>query len=602
MEARGWIHERDPLYIVFGTEIFSKSLQDVHRSRFSTPALHSASVHVAMVIHGPESATVTRKRSAPVAIMAQACGGGGGLRRADADPEFTLAGCAAALEAALGGGEAGCIWFKESKGRNLRSRDWIAPRGALRKLYPQGQVPEDVIERLLSEYGHRLYIHSCAQTGAGAVIHLDHPALFKQILNNLPLYTRPLKNVLPKKKCVILNCAPLQASKGPELLTVNHLRAILLADHLAEVLRQQGYVVHTVPNLRQNAAACNFLKSLGVSWTSSQQTALDNGRVSDFKKILSESAYTRRGQLEAVPDQTRNTLPKVKEETLRQIAELQHAVSQSQEDLDQCMVIHVVGCEEEFQQQKVDVLWRILNPEINQVTQRHLVCGPVRKSGEHSHISALQYFEFRRSQMQEASVMKYGDKVQGGSWAEIINSMTSAVIRFELLAVTHRSPLNLDLTQGVSISTKGTRSGAFVMYNCARLATLFNHFSSSVEKGLYPHFPETSQLNYFALQEEGEWLLLYNYIIPFREALVQITHSLGSAKGIHLSINTETVCKFLVNLSMDFSSYYNRVHILGEPREHLFNQMFTRLQLMKGLREVFHTALGTLHIPPPSQL
>ncbi|XP_051874004.1 DALR anticodon-binding domain-containing protein 3 [Pristis pectinata] len=551
-----------------------------------------------------------------------ALAGDGGV---DAPAGFTLAGCVAALEAVLGGGG---VWFKESSGRNLSSRDWIGPRGALSKLYPQGQVPEDLIERLLSEYRHRLYIHSCVQTGAGVVIHLDHPALFKQVLSNLPLYTRPLKSVLPKKKCAILNCTPLQASRGPESLTINQLRAILLADHLAEVLRQQGYVVRTVPNLQQNAAVCNFLKSVGVNWTCSLQTASDNRRVSDFKRILSESVYTQHGQLEAPTDQTPNMLPKdvqykvhlrqfveekelegydtnldvalVQEEALRQIAELQHTVLQ--EDPDQCMVIHVVGCEQEFQQQKIDVLWRILNSEINQVTQRHLVCGPVKTTGEHLHINAVQYFEYRRSQMQETSVMKYGNIVQGDSWAEIINSMTSAVIRFELLATAHRSPLNLDLAQRVNISTKGTRSGAFVMYNCARLATLFDHFNNSVEKGLYPHFPETSQLNFSALQEEGEWLLLYNYIIPFREVLAQITQSMSSAKGIHLSINTETVCKFLVNLSMDFSSYYNRVHILGEPLEHLFNQMFARLQLMKGLREIFHTALGTLHIPPPSQL
>ncbi|XP_069793446.1 DALR anticodon-binding domain-containing protein 3 isoform X2 [Narcine bancroftii] len=459
-------------------------------------------------------------------------------------PEFSLAGCAAALEAVLGGGTAR-VWFKESSGRNLRFRDWIAPRGALSKLYPQGQVPEDLMERLLSEYCHHLYIHNCVQTGAGLVIHLDHPALFKEVLSNLPFYTRPLNSVLPKKKCIILNCMPLHGSKGPETLTINHLRAILLADHLAELLRLQGYVVRGVPNLQQNAASCNFLRLIGVNWTTSQRTSSDNKRISDFKKILSESIYTQHGQLEAPPDQIRNKLLKgvqykvdlkqfikdkelegydtnldvalVKEEALRQIAELQHTILQGA--LDQCLVIHVVGCEEEFQQQKIDVLWRILNREIEKVTQlqdqtplqrpdlrdlslRHLVCGPVKIMGKHSQIGAVQYFEFRRSQMLEASVVKYGNKVQGDSWSQIINSMTSAVIRFELLATAHRNPLNLDLAQGVNISTKGTKSGAFVMYNCARLATLFHHFNNSVEKGLYPHFPEISQLNFSALREE----------------------------------------------------------------------------------------------------
>uniref|UniRef100_UPI00398EE1EE DALR anticodon-binding domain-containing protein 3 isoform X2 n=1 Tax=Pristiophorus japonicus TaxID=55135 RepID=UPI00398EE1EE len=519
-------------------------------------------------------------------------------------PGFSLAGCAAALEGALGR-SAARLWFKESSGRNLRGRDWIAPRGALGKLFRRGQVPEDHIERLVCEYRHSLYIHSCEQTGAGLVIRLDHPALFKQVLSNLPLYTRPTKAVAAKKRCVVLNCAPLQGNRAPESLTVGHLRAILLSDHLAEVLRQQGWVVHATPNLPQNTAVCTFLKLLRVSWASTLQTTSAEERVSDFQKILSESVYTQLGQSEAPSDRARKVLPKdvlfkvhlrqfvkekelegydanldvalVQEEALRQIAELQHTVLQ--EDGEQCVVIHVVGCKEEFQQQKIDLLWQILNTGIDQVTQKHLVCGPVRITGENAHLNAVEYFQFRRSQMQEASVMKYGNLVQGDSWAEIISNMTSATIKFELLATAHRSPLNLDLTQSVNISTKGTKGGAFVMYNCARLATLFDHFNKSVQQGLYPQFPETSQLNFSALREEGEWLLLYNYIIPFREVLCQTTESLSSATGIRLTINTET-----------------------EPLEHLFNQMFTRLQLMKALREVFHTALGTLHITPPSQL
>ncbi|XP_038668176.1 DALR anticodon-binding domain-containing protein 3 isoform X2 [Scyliorhinus canicula] len=500
-------------------------------------------------------------------------------------PDFSLAGCSAALEAALGGR----VWFKESSERNLRGRDWIAPRAALGRLYPRGQVPEDLVERLLLEYRQRHYIQSCKQTDKGLVIRLDHPALFMHVLSNLPLYTRPLKAPSAKKKCVILNCAALQGNKGPESLTVSHLRTILLVDHLAVLLRQQGCVVHTTPNLTQKTSACNLLKLLRVAWPSTRQTTSNEGGVSNLRKILSESVYAQLGKFDAHSDQAHNKLPKdnvfkvhlrqfvkekelegydanldmalVQEEALRQIAELQHVVLQ--EDTEECLVIHVVGCEEQFQQQKIDLLWQILDNGVDRVTQRHLVCGSVKITGENSHLSAVQYFQFRRSQMQEASVMKYGNLVQGESWAEIISSMTSASIRFELLATAHRSPLNLDMTQAVNISTKGTKSGAFVMYNCARLATLFDHFHKSVQQGLYPKFPETSQLNFSALQEEGEWLLLYNYVIPFREVLCQTTQSLSSAKGIRLTINTESVCKFLVNLSIDFSSYYNRAHILG---------------------------------------
>lgn len=42
--------------------------------------------------------------------------------------------------------------------------------------------------------------------------------------------------------------------------------------------------------------------------------------------------------------------------------------------------------------------------------------------------------------------------------------------------------ITLDL-ENSGISTKGTKSGAFVMYNCARLATLFDTYHRAVEQG-----------------------------------------------------------------------------------------------------------------------
>ncbi|MGH0188125.1 UNVERIFIED_CONTAM: hypothetical protein FKN15_027733 [Acipenser sinensis] len=62
---------------------------------------------------------------------------------------------------------------------------------------------------------------------------------------------------------------------------------------------------------------------------------------------------------------------------------------------------------------------------------------------------------------------------------------------------------------------------------------------------------------------QGEWQLLFNYIIPFGELLDQSGQTLRSSTGVRITLGTEAVCKFLVSLSMDFSSYYNRVHILG---------------------------------------
>ncbi|NWS53102.1 DALD3 protein, partial [Chunga burmeisteri] len=304
----------------------------------------------------------------------------------------------------------------------------------------------------------------------------------------------------------------------------------------------------------------------------------------------------------------------VTEGKLRSLAELQQAVLQCTvsnpvalpascfPDIGSCCsILHVVNCEEEFQQQQLDLLWRILDPGAHTALQKHLVCGPVKVTNPSSPIGADQYFQLRKHQMYEASVMKYGELAQDEAWTEVIDTLTVAAIRFEMLSTAHRSQITLDLEDS-SISTKGTKSGAFVMYNCARLATLFDTYQRAVEQGTYPPLPPVSELNFSCLREEGEWLLLFNYLLPFPEVLQQAAQLPAPTKGIRITANTETVCKFLIQLSMDFSSYYNRVHVLGEPFPHLFDQMFARLRLLGAVRDMFHSALATLHLPPLSQI
>ncbi|KYO25058.1 transmembrane prolyl 4-hydroxylase [Alligator mississippiensis] len=121
-------------------------------------------------------------------------------------------------------------------------------------------------------------------------------------------------------------------------------------------------------------------------------------------------------------------------------------------------------------------------------------------------------------------------------------------------------------------------------------------------EGTYPALPPPPELDFSCLREEGEWLLLFNHILPFPELLQQAAQLPISSSGIRITANTEAVCRFLVQLSMDFSSYYNRVHILGEPLPHLFPPMLARLQLLSVVRNVLHSALATLHLPPLNQV
>ncbi|XP_075618371.1 LOW QUALITY PROTEIN: DALR anticodon-binding domain-containing protein 3 [Balearica regulorum gibbericeps] len=551
-------------------------------------------------------------------VTSSLSGGSGG--RARMETGQGRPGVAATLRALNGAlGRPAALWVKESGARNLRHRDFLAPRAALSAAFPGGQVPDDVVAGVTSLGGPGvLAVRGCQETPAGLAVQLRRPEAFRCLLGPLP---GPAPG--PPAGWVVLHCPAL---RSPAALRPRHLRPLLLADHLAQLLRTQRVGVRLVPALAEEGSR-EVLRQLRVDWPSGSGGSDLPGTISALKEALGRcpcaAACEQGSGTAALPDDVickvhlksfveqqglvgydpNLDVLLVTEGKLRSLAELQEAVLEcaAAGQGSHCSIVHVVSCEEEFQQQQLDLLWRILDPGAHTALQKHLVCGPVKVTNPSSPIGADQYFQLRKRQMYEASVMKYGELAQDEAWTEVIDTLTVAAIRFEMLSTAHRSQITLDLEDS-SISTKGTKSGAFVMYNCARLATLFDTYQRAVERGTYPPLPPASELNFSCLQEEGEWLLLFNYLLPFPEVLQQAAQLPEPTKGIRITANTETVCKFLIQLSMDFSSYYNRVHILGEPFPHLFDQMFARLQLLGAVRDVFHSMLATLHLPPLSQI
>ncbi|XP_074538309.1 DALR anticodon-binding domain-containing protein 3 [Halichoeres trimaculatus] len=521
------------------------------------------------------------------------------------------------------------LWFKESSAKNLRNRDFLSPTTMLNTLYADGQVPSAVMSRVLSLRGSGvLPVAGGEVMGEGLRVRVDRPAAFRSVLAGGA--TDYLKPSSEKQGCVVINCPALHPrphTLTPETLTLGQLRTVLLADHMGALLTRQGFSVSYCPTLPEDTSIITFLRALGIDWPAAQanwtiedqeekvQAALDNspyrqretergrrtsggGRKVEEEnegalRINLKQAFQEEGLLGYDPSLGTCT---VHRDSVSHLAQLELATANC--TVPMATVLHITSCQDEFRQQQIAVLWRASGATH---TQRHLVCGPVKTPG--SQLTAAQYLQLRRGQMKEASEMKYGDQVEGQTWDDIIRVMTSATVRFELLSTVHTSPVTLDVQREGGVSTKGPRGGVFVMYNCARLHTLFDSYERGVEKGLYPEIPEGSQLDFSALKEEGEWLLLFNYLIPFAELLDQSGQALDcEGGGARVGIKTEQICKFLVSLSKDFSSYYNRVHVLGEPLPHLFNQMFCRLYLLRALRELYHSALDTLNLPPIRQL
>lgn len=522
------------------------------------------------------------------------------------------------------------LWFKESSAKNLRNRDFLAPNTVLTTLYAGGEVPSDILSAVHALRGSGvLPIGATEVTTEGLRVCVDRCAAFRGVLCGIMPYLKPAAQ---RQGCVLINCPALhtkQSVPSPDTLALGQLRTILIADHLGAQLRRQGYTVSFCPALPQESDIVNFLKTLGIDWPTVPVSWTNEDREEKMKKALENSAYRDRetekgkrrsrgeeieGEKRGLKEDVRINLKQVvqdenlngydpslgtctvQREALCHLAQLDSATADF--PASTTTALHVTSCQDEFRQQQTAMLWRAAGAT---ALQRLVICGPVKTPGVQ--MNAAQYFQLRKAQMKEASEMKYGDQVEGQTWDDIIRVMTSATVRFELLSTVHTSPVTLDVQRDSGVSTKGPRGGVFVMYNCARLHTLFSSYEKGVEQGLYPEIPGGTELDFSALKEEGEWLLLFNYLIPFSEILDQSAQTLEhEGGGARVQLRTEQVCRFLVSLSKDFSSYYNRVHVLGEPLPHLFNQMFCRLLLLRALRELYHSALDSLNLPPIPQL
>ncbi|XP_006511856.1 DALR anticodon-binding domain-containing protein 3 isoform X3 [Mus musculus] len=427
-----------------------------------------------------------------------------------------------ALNAAVGPGSP--VWFKETHARHLRVRDFLAPRSALQARFRDGQVPECVFRAVSCLQGPGVApVLRCAPTPAGLSLQLQRPAVFEHVLGALASYATPAKPASPGPR-VVLHCPALRCNSGT--LRLSQLRAVLVADHLVRVLRAHGVRVCSVPPVRDPHMS-TFLQKLRVEWpTASKSTSTETLRtcvlanLNGSKEATLPPGVLGRLCLKELVEQrgTAGYDPSidhclVTEDVLSVLSELQEAVRHWPEGghpgpagrpdagVDDCVVIHVVSCEEAFQQQKLDLLWQKLDDRAPH-KQKHLVCGPVKMAGvPGTQLTAPQYYRLRHAQVCEASALKHGgDLAQDPAWTETFDILSVATIKFEMLST--------------------------------------------------------------APQSQGEWLLLFNSVLPFLDLLSQ-TVSLAGTPGLHIPVRTEMVCKFLVQLSMDFSSYYNRVHILG---------------------------------------
>ncbi|KAJ8301934.1 hypothetical protein KUTeg_020921 [Tegillarca granosa] len=238
-------------------------------------------------------------------------------------------------------------------------------------------------------------------------------------------------------------------------------------------------------------------------------------------------------------------------DVLQQVSRIQQCVTKN-EDID--TIIHVIPDSLQFTQQKEHLLLEMLNGESDrQISQVHLTYGKVKsRKGGNTDMDAEEFYKLRYNQAKEAAVMKYGDLVK----------------------------LDLSQDEATGSSVGDSRAGSFVMYNCARLSTLFVHFEAG-----------------------EEWFLFFQYIFTYKDVIKQTVEQIVPASGeIQTKIHTHKICNFLIQLSHHLSSYYSRTHVLGDSRPHLMPKMFARLYLLKCIHKIMVHGLGLMGIPALNQL
>merc|ERR1712130_829184 len=119
--------------------------------------------------------------------------------------------------------------------------------------------------------------------------------------------------------------------------------------------------------------------------------------------------------------------------------------------------------------------------------------------------------------------------------------------------------------------------------------SLLRKYDEGVIKGDYPALPPLSEIDFSLLQEQSEWSLLLEYILPFPNP-PQLPE-----------FATNKLCDFCMNMVNTFSSYYKSVRILtNDPAQQ--PTMFARIYFCKALQHVLDNALDILTMKPPQRM
>lgn len=218
-----------------------------------------------------------------------------------------------------------------------------------------------------------------------------------------------------------------------------------------------------------------------------------------------------------------------------------------------------------------------------------ILCSVVRDNNESSkkisHMPVDEYFKKRMDDMQLMALHKYGLRIKDDEkFLQLREQLGEAACKLDMIEVKHTNALTI----------MNDPKQAFILYNSARIETLFKTFNEKVLSGYYPELPKLEDIDINLLTNDEEWRLLKQLML-FPET---VQSSLGDFKTG--KINTHLLYKYLQTIATEFSNYYSKKRILTENRPQLIPVIHAKIHLLKAVQRVFKLALKNVDIQPVS--
>lgn len=151
-------------------------------------------------------------------------------------------------------------------------------------------------------------------------------------------------------------------------------------------------------------------------------------------------------------------------------------------------LFNIVSNGEFFQRQKADLLFKVLEPELNKNINLGYVCVGSVKAEQLDSLSALFHYELRdkyfRYSAEQRQMIGDKDLIQSK-----IESLTLFSIIYDLFGINHQLDIKKLPTINVANicdndnTLKFSEQSSFVLYNCARLSAILEKFRTRVKQG-----------------------------------------------------------------------------------------------------------------------